>query len=82
MASKTFNSRWQQKHDTEENWSDSEREDFVPNIGEIIVYDADTTYQTPRVKVGDGKTPIGQLPFFYELLTEQELKTICGVNAY
>lgn len=78
MAEKRFNGRWQEKHDTEQNWTSK---NFIPNKGEIIVYDIDATYQAPRVKVGDGKTKVGELPFFYDLLTEQELETICGVNS-
>lgn len=56
-----INSRIINKHDTEANWLNAA--DFVPKIGEIVIYDADTTTPYARVKIGDGTTPINDLPF-------------------
>lgn len=58
-----------QKHDTEENWKKAVN--FAPLIGEIIVYDPDSTHPYARFKTGiwDGvstKTEamlINNLPF-------------------
>ena len=52
------------KHDIESNWNRAET--FVPNQGEIIIYDIDTTYSYERFKIGDGKTTIINLPFYLE----------------
>lgn len=44
------------KHDIEENWNKANN--FAPLLGEIIVYDPDTTHPNPRYKIGiwDGKS--------------------------
>lgn len=68
MADKEFNVRVRSKHDTQANWELAP--DFVPLEGEIIVYDVDDNYNHPRMKIGDGRTRIGDLPF-----VEQEIKT-------
>lgn len=36
---------------------------FIPKAGEIIVYDADDTHSTVRIKVGNDSTKINELPF-------------------
>ena len=51
---KNIKSRIQHKHDTEANWQKAEN--FVPLIGEIIVYDPDTINENSRIKIGDGIT--------------------------
>lgn len=61
MAEKTLNTRMQQKHDVEANWKKATG--FVPKAGEIIVYDKDTTYSYPRIKIGDGTRTVTALPF-------------------
>lgn len=53
-----------QKHDTEANWNKAVN--FKPKAGELIVYDVDDTHLAPRLKVGDGKTVVFDLPFFFE----------------
>ena len=54
-------SRFISTHDTEANWN--ECTNFVPNCGEMIVYDPDDKYDYSRFKIGDGKTTIVNLPF-------------------
>jgi len=61
MAVKNIKTRIQNKHDTEANWQQATN--FVPMAGEIIVYDADSTYSYERFKIGDGKTLVMNLPF-------------------
>ena len=36
---------------------------FVPEEGQIIVYDKDNTHDYARLKIGDGSTLVSQLPF-------------------
>lgn len=56
--------RIQLKHDTEENWGKALR--FIPLQGQPIIYDADPDngQPFPRLKIGDGSTPVVDLPFF------------------
>mgnify|MGYP006921152647 CR=1 FL=1 len=61
MATKTFKSRIQNKHDTEANWRVAAN--FKPLAGELIIYDEDNAHSTPRFKVGDGSTSVSDLPF-------------------
>ena len=65
MAEKKVRTRVQSKHDVEKNWASAT---FVPLPGEIIIYDKDKgvnggTHEKPRIKVGDGTTAVGSLPF-------------------
>ena len=64
MSEKIINSRVIQKHDTEENWLKAVN--FVPKKGELIVYDADATYDHERFKICDGVTLVGNLPFQFD----------------
>lgn len=57
-----LNSRIQHKHDTEVNWNKATS--FIPKQAEIIVYDIDDDYAYERIKIGDGITPVTNLPFY------------------
>ena len=61
MAEKKLNARIIHKHDIEENWLKATN--FIPQKGEIIIYDADEKHMYSRMKIGDGVTIISQLPF-------------------
>ena len=61
MAEKTINSRIIHKHDVEANWLKAIN--FIPQQGEIIIYDIDANYNYERFKIGDGITNINNLPF-------------------
>ena len=61
MATKTFKSRIQNKHDTEAHWNAAVN--FKPLAGELIIYDEDDTHSTPRLKIGNGNTLVNNLPF-------------------
>lgn len=61
MAEKNINARVQHKHDVEANWLKASS--FVPKQGEIVVYDVDSTHTYERIKIGDGTTVVGSLPF-------------------
>jgi hypothetical protein len=39
---------------------------FVPMQGEFIIFDADEKYPYQRLKIGDGKTALKELPFFID----------------
>ena len=58
------NVRYQHKHETEENWQKAIN--FIPLQAEIIVYDVDSIHKQARLKIGDGKTLINDLPFYGE----------------
>ena len=48
-------------HDIEENWK--VKSSAVPLRGEQIIYDPDENHPYARYKVGDGSTPLKDLPF-------------------
>lgn len=49
------------KHATAAVWDT--KTSFIPLQAELIVYDTDATHSFERYKIGDGKTPVTQLPF-------------------
>lgn len=75
MAEKTLNTRIQMKTDTEANWNKATN--FIPKNGEIIVYATDATHSYQRVKVGDGKTLVNNLPFINDVITESIINSTC-----
>ena len=68
---KDIQSRIQHKHDIEANWNKALN--FIPKIGEIIIYDSDEKYSYPRLKIGDGITDVNSLEF---LLNFDAIETI------
>ena len=58
------NVRYQHKHEIEENWQKAVN--FIPLQAEIVVYDTDSTHTQARLKIGDGKTNVNDLPFIGE----------------
>ena len=65
MAEKNLNTRIINKHDVAANWALAVN--FVPKLGEIIVYDADENNPEPRIKIGDGVNKVDDLKFFHDL---------------
>lgn len=59
--SKNIKSRIQNKHDIEANWLLATG--FIPLVGEIVIYDPDSKHTLPRIKIGDGTTPVNDLEF-------------------
>lgn len=59
----SMKTRIQHKRDTASNW-EKVASTFIPNDGEIILYD--TKSGTVRMKIGDGVKPVGSLPFVDE----------------
>ena len=59
---KTVKTRVQHKRGTADNWKAAVN--FVPLEGELIVYKTDDIINpSPRLKVGDGRTNVSELPF-------------------
>ena len=65
MSETTFQTRIQNKSDTEQNWN--AKSSFVPLKGEIIVYEGDN-----KIKIGDGVTTLSNLPFIVSETTINE----------
>lgn len=62
MNIKTYNNiRFTPKGDTEVNWNKAMG--FIPLDKEIIIYKPDEKNPTIRIKIGDGVTPVQDLPF-------------------
>ena len=61
---KTIKIRVINKHETQEDWEKAVN--FIPLLAEIIVYDTDSTHTQARLKIGDGKTNVNNLPFIGE----------------
>lgn len=57
----TVKTRFLIKNGKEEDWN--KLIDFVPLMGEPIIYNIDETHTTQRFKIGDGKTLLADLPF-------------------
>lgn len=76
MAEKSLKARIINKHDTAAHWASAAN--FIPKLGEIIVYDADENNPEPRIKIGNDKTNVVALPFFSESITNDEINSICG----
>lgn len=64
MAEKTIKTRIINKHATESDWVKAIN--FVPLLGEFIIYDPDDTYFGARFKIGDGVSNVNDLPFVGE----------------
>lgn len=56
--------RISQLHNTEAAWQ--KYKNWVPEAGEIIIYDADADYEYARLKVGNGTTALNKLPFLID----------------
>lgn len=82
----TLKTRIQNRHDTEANWTTASNatKPFIPLKGEVIVYDPDTTNTSPRVKIGDGVTKVGNLAFvggdISKYLTSSDLANYVTTN--
>lgn len=72
----TANIRQVQNHGKERDWKKNKR--FIPLNGEIIVYDKDEVYNYPRIKIGDGVTPLNRLPFIAMPDWNEEEETAYG----
>lgn len=65
---KSLNMRIIHTHDTEDNWNKTT--EFIPQLGELIVYDVDDNNSYGRFKIGDGLTNVKELPFTTETIVK------------
>lgn len=66
---KLLNTRHVQKYDTTSNWE--LYSSFIPKAGEMVVYSSDETTSYPRMKIGDGRNTIAELPFVNQYLEDK-----------
>ena len=66
--------RISQLHKTESEWRLKAK--WIPEPGELVVYDPDDNYSYARIKVGDGKRTLAELDFFINSSIEEVLKQI------
>ena len=66
--------RISQLHRTEAEWQ--KFSSWIPEPGELIVYDPDVNYPHARIKVGDGKRKLKDLDFFITSAIEALLKQV------
>lgn len=84
----TLKTRIQNRHDAEANWTTASNatKPFIPLKGEVIVYDPDTTNTSPRVKIGDGVTKVGDLAFvggdISKYVTLDTTQTVTGSKTF
>ena len=64
--------RISQLHMTEANWLS--RPQWIPEAGELVIYDPDDTHSYARIKVGDGVHTLQELDFFIESTIKAVLK--------
>lgn len=50
------------RRDSAENWEKAKN--YTPSFGTIVIYDFDDN--SMKIKVGDGKRNVNELPFLYE----------------
>lgn len=74
MSEKRFNTRVINKHDTEENWLKAVN--FIPMMGELIIYDIDDAYAYERFKIGDGHTVVSSLPFAVSVPNTDDIQVV------
>jgi hypothetical protein len=78
MTEKTIKSRIIHKHDIEANWLKANN--FIPQQGELIVYDIDENYDYERFKIGDGETLVNTLPFTNDVIVNDTIDGICELS--
>lgn len=57
---KTIKGKVAHKHETETDWLLSS---YVPDAGELVIYNKDDRHPFPRIKAGDGENTVRDLPF-------------------
>lgn len=76
MSELTIFTRIQNKHDSQQNWDSST---FIPQQGELIVYDSDNSQSAPKIKVGDGVRTASELPFTTSIFIQSAQPTNASV---
>lgn len=71
LMDKYFNVRVKLRNDSHYNW-ENKAKDFIPLDGEMILYDIDDNHPYQLIKVGNGYTPVIELPFLNYIQTGKE----------
>ena len=56
-----------------EEWS---KLNFVPMLGELVVYTFADSAKSPSIKIGDGKHSLHELPFVVETIAAELIKNV------
>lgn len=67
----TMKARISNLHKTESEWK--KLSSFVPEAGELIIYDSDENFNYARIKVGDGTRTLQELDFLIRSATTDML---------
>ena len=88
-GSNWISSNFINKHNTQAVWD--AMTDYIPDKGEIIVYDIDDNADHERFKIGDGVRTVSKLPFYMvdqinaimtEIMTELSKKVEASVEEH
>ena len=63
-------------HGTAAEWEVS---DYIPKLGEIIIYDAETANESAKIKIGDGVSFARNLPFENEANKSVDIKDVTQI---
>lgn len=66
--------RISQLHKTETDWL--KHSNWIPESGELVVYDPDAAHTHARIKVGDGIRTLSELDFFIDSAIIELLKQV------
>ena len=66
--------RISQLHMTEADWA--RYSSLIPEAGELLVYDPDSTHPYARIKVGDGERKLSELDFFIDSAIAEVLRQV------
>ena len=69
MKDSNMKARISQLHKTEAQWA--LMTNFVPLPGELIIFDPDNQNKQARLKIGDGSTPLKNLPFIIGAIVDK-----------
>lgn len=72
LPDRIFNVRIKLRNDSHINWN-KKAETFVPMDGEIVIYDVDDSHDFQMIKIGDGITTLGKLPFINDSYNKQQI---------
>jgi hypothetical protein len=70
--------RISQLHMTEAEWLNYST--WIPESGELVVYDPDDIHSYARIKVGDGKRTLQEIDFFIDSAIAEFLKQVHFVD--
>lgn len=72
MVEPNMRARLSQLHRTESEWD--RLSNFTPFFGELVIFDPDEQHPFARIKIGDGKTLLKELPFCVDSIISDYFK--------